>query len=241
SFYSQGASEERQVSADDFFDYTLRWFGDPDPTRGAPWEKGVRLAGLMRSARTLLLLDGLEPLQHPPGEMHGHLKDQGLKALLRELARLNDGLCVVTTRTRVRDLDNFVGSSVKCVSLENLFPASGAMLLKNLGAKGGAEEIQQAAKEFDCHALALNLLGRYLAVAHEGDIRKRDRIPNLEEEQEKGGHAKRVMESYERWLAGKPELSILYMIGLFDRPAKHGAIQALMKDPQNKGVTSALK
>ncbi|MCP4691347.1 MAG: AAA family ATPase, partial [Desulfobacterales bacterium] len=97
SFYSQGTSEDRQVSADDFFDYSLRWFGDPDPTQGAAWEKGVRLAGLLKNARTLLLLDGLEPLQYPPGEMHGHLKDQGLKALLRELARLNDGLCVVTT------------------------------------------------------------------------------------------------------------------------------------------------
>ncbi|MCP4689673.1 MAG: AAA family ATPase, partial [Desulfobacterales bacterium] len=61
SFYSQGTSEDRQVSADEFFDYTLRWLGDPDPTRGAAWEKGVRLAGLLRSARTLLLLDGLEP------------------------------------------------------------------------------------------------------------------------------------------------------------------------------------
>ncbi|MCP4690321.1 MAG: AAA family ATPase, partial [Desulfobacterales bacterium] len=119
SFYSQGTSEDRQVSADEFFDFTLRWFGDPDPAQGAAWEKGVRLAGLLRSARTLLLLDGLEPLQYPPGEMHGHLKDQGLKALLREMARSNDGLCVITTRTKVGDLANFTGRSVKNVLLEN--------------------------------------------------------------------------------------------------------------------------
>ncbi|MCP4691102.1 MAG: hypothetical protein GY859_23840, partial [Desulfobacterales bacterium] len=148
---------------------------------------------------------------------------------------------VVTTRTKVRDLDNFVDASVERVSLENLAPASGAMLLKNQGVKGADEEIRKAAKEFDCHALALNLLGRFLAVAHDGDIRKRDRIPNLEKEQRKGGHARRVMESYERWLAGKPELSILYMMGLFDRPVKQGAIKALMEAPQKKGITSALK
>ncbi len=240
SFYSQGASEDRQASADEFFEYTLKWFGVPDPNIGAPWEKGVRLASLIRRARTLLILDGLESLQHPSGEMHGNLNDQGLKTLLKELAISNDGLCVITTRTRVRDLDNFVGYSVQRVSLENLSPTSAAMLLKDLGVKGAADEIRKVAMEFDCHALALNLLGRYLAVVHGGDIRKMDWIPKLEKEQRKGGHARRVMESYERWLAGKPEISILYMMGLFDRPAKQGAIQALRTDPPIRNLTTDL-
>ncbi len=44
-----------------------RWFGDPAPERGSPWQKGERLAGLIQKQRTLLVLDGLEPLQNPPG------------------------------------------------------------------------------------------------------------------------------------------------------------------------------
>jgi hypothetical protein len=66
SFYSQGTSE-RTASADLFIDQALRWFGDTDPTAGSPWDKGERLAHLIRQTRTLLILDGLEPLQHPLG------------------------------------------------------------------------------------------------------------------------------------------------------------------------------
>ncbi len=36
SFYSQGAAEGRQVSADQFIAAALTWFGDPDPTQGSP-------------------------------------------------------------------------------------------------------------------------------------------------------------------------------------------------------------
>ena len=86
SFYSQGAAEGRQVSADPFIAVALEWFGDPDPTRGSAWDKGERLAELVRQARTLLILDGLEPLQYPPGPLAGQLKDPALAALLKGLA-----------------------------------------------------------------------------------------------------------------------------------------------------------
>ena len=66
SFYSQGAAEGRQVSADQFIAAALTWFGDPDPTAGSPWDKGERLAEYIKQQRTLLILDGLEPLQNPP-------------------------------------------------------------------------------------------------------------------------------------------------------------------------------
>src|SRR6266403_1448540 len=65
SFYRQGTSGETS-SADEFLDAALAWFGDPDPRLGTAWEKGERLAKLVAHRRTLLVLDGLEPLQNPP-------------------------------------------------------------------------------------------------------------------------------------------------------------------------------
>ena len=62
SFYRQGTSGEG-TSADEFLDAALSWFGDPDPRRGSGWEKGERLARLIARRRTLLVLDGLEPLE----------------------------------------------------------------------------------------------------------------------------------------------------------------------------------
>jgi hypothetical protein len=85
SFYRQGTAGEAS-SADEFLDAALTWFGDPDPRRGSAWDKGERLARLVAHRRTLVILDGLEPLQHPPGPQEGRLREPSLQALLRELA-----------------------------------------------------------------------------------------------------------------------------------------------------------
>jgi hypothetical protein len=109
TFYSQGTSDQRNASADTFIAAALRAFGDPDPTQGSPWERGERLARLVRKLRCLLVLDGLEPLQYPPGPMRGKLKDPGVEALLKGLVASNDGLCIVTTREKLTDIEQHYG------------------------------------------------------------------------------------------------------------------------------------
>jgi serine/threonine protein kinase len=100
------------------------------------WEKGERLAKLIAHRRTLLVLDGLEPLQNPPGPQEGRLREPSLQALLRELAAFNTGLCVITTRTPVADIADHEGSSALSRNLEQLSSDAGAKLLgalRNLG------------------------------------------------------------------------------------------------------------
>ncbi len=241
SFYSQGAAEGRQVSADQFIAAALTWFGDPDPTAGSPWDKGERLAELIKQQRTLLILDGLEPLQNPPPIETGKIKDPGLTSLLRELARQNSGLVVISTRLAVDDLKDFIGSTALEIDLESLSDDAGATYLKFLGVDGTDKERKEASHDFGGHALALTLLGRYIKVVHGGDIRKRKEIPHVMDEQKQGKHARRVMESYEAFLKDKPELDILRLMGLFDRPAEKGALDALRKEPAIKGLTDALQ
>ena len=203
----------------------MEWFGySGDPIISAH-EKGIKLATLISEQRTLLVLDELEPLQYPPGEMAGHLKDKGLQALLQQLAAQNPGLCVVTTRLVIADLSN--KAQVISHDLEQLAVDDGVQLLESIGVHGSDKELQNAVKEFGGHALALNLLGNYIGTVHQGDIRKRDLIPALTDSPEQGGHAKRVMASYKKQLAGTTELSILYLLGLFDRPASKDAIKSL--------------
>src|ERR1700756_3998740 len=110
SFYRQGTRAETS-SADEFVDAALTWFGDPDPRLGTPWEKGERLAKLVVQRRTLLILDGLEPLQNPPGPQEGRVSEPSLQALLRELAAFNAGLCVITTRLPVADIAEYERTS----------------------------------------------------------------------------------------------------------------------------------
>jgi hypothetical protein len=170
SFYRQGTSGDSS-SAGEFLDAALSWFGDPDPRIGTAWEKGERLAKLMAHRRTLLVLDGLEPLQNPPGPHEGRVRESSLQALLRELAAFNTGLCVITTRTRVADIADHEGSSALRRDLEQLSRDAGAKLLRALGVKGHEEELRNASDEFSGHCLALTLLGSYLADAYNGDIR----------------------------------------------------------------------
>jgi hypothetical protein len=240
SFYSQGAAEGKQASADLFIASALKWFGDPEPDAGSPWEKGERLAEFVRKQKTLLILDGLEPLQQPFREEEGRIRDPGLQSLIRELANYNPGLCVITTRLDVDDLKDFSGTTVENIQLESLSDEAGMELLKHLGVKGTDDELKQAVRDFDGHALALMLLGTYLSIVYKGDVEKRDRIAKLTKEKKYGGHARRVMESYERWLKDQPELDILRIMGLFDRPAEGGAIEMLRTAPPIKGLTTKL-
>jgi hypothetical protein len=244
SFYSQDTSDKRAASADLFIDAALRWFGGDkvadEIATALPRDKGELLANLIRRTRTLLVLDGLEPLQHRPGPQEGKLKDQALQALLRELAAQQRGLCVVSTRVKISDLEGFAHSTVRQEDLDHLSPQAGAQILRAQGARGDAAELEAASVEFGGHSLALTLLGSYLADVCGGDIRRRGEIGNLEEDERRGGHARRVMAAYEKWLGEGPELAVLRLLGLFDRPAPADCIAVLRAAPVIPGLTDAL-
>jgi hypothetical protein len=111
SFYSQGTRDQSSATSEVFVHDALEHLGDPDPNAGDAEARAGRLARLLGGQRCLLVLDGLEPLQYPPGPMHGALKDPGMAALLRGLVARNAGLCVVTTRERVDEIQQHYGKS----------------------------------------------------------------------------------------------------------------------------------
>ncbi len=256
SFYSQGTREQGAASADTFIANALEFFGDSEMARSAAaaWDKGSRLAQLVAQKRTLLVLDGVEPLQYPPGPVGGQLKDPALEALLKGLAQNNPGLCLVTTRESVTDLKPYRDTTAPEWLLEHLSEEAGAHLLFETGVKraGNApiraddKELKDAAREVGGHALTLQLLGRYLAKVHNGDVRKRDLV-RFEKADAKvqGGHAFKVMAIYERWLGKGGEdtlrqLAVLRLLGLFDRPAGAGCLAALREEPVIPGLTEPL-
>jgi hypothetical protein len=240
SFYRQGTTGDT-ASADEFLDAALTWFRDPDPRLGTAWEKGERLAKLVARRRTLLVLDGLEPLQNPPGPQEGRLREPSLQALLRELAAFNTGLCVITTRTPVADLADHEGASALRRDLDQLSSDAGAKLLRALGVNGHEAELRSTNDEFRGHCFALTLLGSYLTDAYHGDIRCRGEVSgHLAHDLRQGAHARKVMESYQTWLGEGPELAVLRMLGLFDRPADEKALGALLKWPVIPGLTESL-
>src|SRR5262249_29661741 len=214
---------------------------DPDPRTGTGWEKGERLAKLVAHRRTLLVLDGLEPLQNRPGPQEGRLREPSLQALLRELAAFNKGLCVITTRLPVADIADHERTSARRRDLDQLSSDAGAKLLRALGVKGEEAELRSASEEFRGHCLALTLLCSYLTDAYNGDIRCRTEVAgHLPHDVRQGVHARKVTESYQAGLGEGPELWVLRMLGLFDRPADERALAALLKPPAIRGLTESL-
>lgn len=240
SFYSQGTRDETS-SADLFLASALRWFGDLDFEGRNQEEKGQRLAEVIRNYRTLLILDGLEPLQHGPGERKGRLKQPGIERLLRELATINPGLCVVSSRLPLTDLTAYVGTAVERVDLEQLRSLAGRHLLESEGAWGSNNDMKKTSNEFGGHALALSILGHFLKMAVGGDIRRRDKIGPLSHDPERGGHARRVIDSIVKWFRDDPKqqvaLESLEIMGLFDRPIGLDVWKALIKKPAIKSLT----
>jgi hypothetical protein len=245
SFYSQGTREQQASSSDLFLKEGLNFFaeGHADEKEikafaaspAGAFEKGQRLARLVGQRRSLLILDGLEPLQYAPtAPTPGELKDQGLVALLKGLAAASHGLCVVTTRYSLPDLRAFWQTTAPEVKLLHLSREAGVHLLKTLGVTGTAQEFAALVEDVKGHALTLTLLGGFLKRAFHGDIRQRDRV-KFEKADEKmdGGHAFRTMAAYEQWLLrdggdeGRREVAVLRLMGLFDRPADAGCLAAL--------------
>jgi tetratricopeptide (TPR) repeat protein len=240
SFYKQSLREE-EASADEFFAEALRWFGEPKPENFKQTERARRLAELIQKELVLVILDGLEPLQHSSTTgPEGQIKDQTLAELVRLLAWQNPGLCVITTRFEVDDLRALRSSTAPVIELGHLSAKAGAQLLQALGVQGEQEELEAASREFGGHSLALNLLGTYLRDILDGDVRRRGEVNLLEEDAEHGGHARRIMRSYEKQFGDSPELAVLHLIGLFDRPAKRELVRGLRRKPVIEGLNDKL-
>lgn len=120
-------------------------------------------------------------------------------------------------------------------------PEVGAQLLRTYGVSStDPADLVSASKALRGHALALRVLGSYLAEACGGDAR-RWREANLGHASiPEGAEATRVIASYERWLGEGPLLQLLRLQGLFDRPASPTAIGAIRRPPSILGVTDQL-
>ncbi|MFK5971331.1 MAG: hypothetical protein QM487_14600 [Candidatus Marithrix sp.] len=234
SFYSQGSHQTANSSAP-FFQEALPFFGFDGKLPSDEIEKARALAECLRDKRSLLILDGLEPLQHPAHIMDGELADVAIKELLRCVRYYGLGgernLVLISSRQPVVDLEHFDGYLP--MDLQTLAIADGAKLLQNLGCTGGLAGLEAASRDMSGHALALVLLGKLLRERFEGRIEKRDQLPDLFEEAKEGGHALRVVRYYDEvywldrnffkriyqnWFGEIPERALLQLLGLFDRP-----------------------
>ncbi|MEO0433896.1 MAG: hypothetical protein AAF151_19600 [Cyanobacteria bacterium J06656_5] len=126
------------------------------------------------------------------------------------------------------------------IDLEALSDQAGAALLQALGVKGLPQELENASRQVRGHGLALRLLGTYLKKVCRGDVRRIGEVDLALVDRRLGGHAFKLVEKYEHWLGEGVELSILRLLGLFDRPAEVDCLAAVCAAPVIPGLTDAL-
>lgn len=174
SFYRQGTGDNANVSSDEFLDAVVGHF-NLAPKANTADAKVAALVHHLHQHKTLLILDGLEPLQN---QTNGDLTDFPLKDLLRELTVQNAGLVLCTTRVRLADVAEDEPLAPEIV-LDNLTPADGARLLREkFGVHGSDDDLVEASQAYGNHALALTLLGTYLK-RRDGDVSRRFEIDEL--------------------------------------------------------------
>ncbi len=241
SFYDQG-SKERAASADRFLDWALKKLVLPDPGPSAT-ARAETIAEALQARRVLLILDGVEPLQHGPGPQEGQLKDPAMRVLLRRAAADGvGGRILLTTRLAVQDIAGRRNAGAPVLDLAALSEEAGAALLEDRGCKGPSRELRAAAKEFGGHALALTLLSGFLVRRCDGNIQQRDRVKRLFASGRPinpvHAQAQSVMQSMdEEWLRDAPlHAAIMRAIGLFDRPASGECLEALRREPALPGL-----
>ena len=239
SFYSQG-TKQRITSADQFIDQALRRFGDSATadSEKSPWDKGKRLAELVQQEKTLLLLDGMEPLQSGFAIGRGEITDPALSVLIKQLSKKNPGLCVITTREEVKGFDAYK-NFIEQKNLEQISAEAGRALLRVVGnIKGTDAELEEVTKKFGNHALAINLLTAYLQGQPASRANEIPDLPNISVED--GNHPRRVMEAFAKRFGKGPELDVLHLVGLFDRPMNADEILHLRKNCNIQGLTNRI-
>ena len=241
SFYSQG-SKGLVTSSEGFFSDLLRTFGENSEDYDS-LGRADRALELVSKKTMILVLDGVEPLQNPPGHTDaGRFHDRTMGDFINRLAGQPwPGLVIVTSRQRMAELAAWEGQAICHVEVGRLKPEDGVELLTSLGVTGPQEEMQKAVEEMGGHAFGLVLLGHYLVeVTGERDITKRDQVTLLDAHVKGAEKAKAMLQAYADWFGAKsPQTAMLHLLGLFDRPVPMAALRALVAEPVVAGLTES--
>ncbi|AIE84757.1 SEFIR domain protein [Fimbriimonas ginsengisoli Gsoil 348] len=268
SFYSQGTREELQASEQPFFEDAVKFFEVENDATLSPTDRGRRLAQAIAEKPTLLILDGIEPLQVPKGEAkEGRLRASGIRSMLSHLGNFSSkdkwsGLCLISTREEIVDLQATqrgradMWGEVLSVELPPLSDEAGAELLHSVGVNRlgvrpincDHEKLRDMTRRVNGHALTLFLYGQYLRRVNQGDISGASLIQFSEEDTDnkRNGTSFRLFQTLEAWFAGSGEgtefrqLAILRMMGLFDRPVLMSCLEHLMQAPPIEGLTEPM-
>lgn len=235
----------RNAFLEQFLNALLRYVtgGQIEPEEiKSTWVKIERIKEYIHQGVYLIILDGLEEMQkgQATGEQFGCMAHKECTDMLKFIADTKgDGLCLITTRYKLKDIEKYEGKVYQKEEVERLSVEDGRNLFEKVGVKGSKKEIDSVIEEYDGHALSLTLLSKYLVEDFGGDIKKAKDIPPFYSDKEAGGKAHRILLWYTKQL-NEEQSAFMKIFSLFRMALRdqdfQGVFRAEMETDMNQSL-----
>lgn len=227
SFYSQGA-ERRLNTTSYFLDEAMKYL-ELNSITNSSWEKGRIVGKALGKKNSLIVLDGLEPLQDYDTYSKGKIRDSGLLSMLISLTKSSLGKCIITSRLSLPELKRF-GNKYFEKSLEQISTSTGVKILKNNRIKGIERDLESAVVDFGNHALTISLLSNWLYYHGQKDISSIENFETQSTVQETTRNASIILRLfYNYYKADQKVLNVLISLGLFNKPIEKSILKLTLE------------
>ncbi|NQE04819.1 hypothetical protein C5S32_03005 [ANME-1 cluster archaeon GoMg1] len=210
----------RNAYLEQFLNALLRYVsqGRIEPeTIKSTWEKIDRIKEYIHQGTYLIILDGLEQMQKSEsGDGFGKMIHRECTELLHYLADAPkaDGLCLITTRYPLKDLNKWHERSYKELSLIDLSIPDSLLMLRRRGVKGSEEDTTEVINRYKGHALSLTSVAGYLNRYYEGDIKQAPEVEFVLGDKERFKDVNSLLHKYAEKMS-ESERIFLYIFSLF--------------------------
>jgi hypothetical protein len=161
------------------------------------WEKTDRIKEYIHQGTYLIILDGLEQMQKSAsGDEFGTMIHSEFTELLHYFADVSKGLCLITTRYPLKDLNAWHERSYKKRPLIDLSIPDSLLMLRRRGVKGSDEYMTDVITRYKGHALSLTSVAGYLNRYYAGDIKQAPEVEFILSDKERFKDVNKLLRKY---------------------------------------------
>jgi len=208
----------RNAYLEQFLNALLRYVsqGQIEPeTIKCTWEKTDRIKEYNHQGTYLIILDGLEQMQKSAsGDEFGKMIHRECTELLHYFADVPKGLCLITTRYPLKDLEDWHKRSYKNLPLIDLSIPDSLLMLRRRGVNGSEEDMTEVIKRYKGHALSLTSVAGYLTRYYDGDIKQAPEVEFVLGDKGRFKNVNKLLRKYAEKMS-EAEPIFLYIFSLF--------------------------
>jgi tetratricopeptide (TPR) repeat protein len=190
----------RNAYLEQFLNALLRYVsqGRIEPeTIKSTWEKADRIKEYIHQGTYLIILDGLEQMQKSAsGDDFGKMIHRECTELLHYFADVSKGLCLITTRYSLKDLDEWYERGYKKLSLIDLSIPDSLLMLRSRGVKGSDDELTEVINRYKGHALSLTSVAGYLNRYYDANIKQAPEVEFILSDKDRFKDVNKLLRKY---------------------------------------------